>query len=593
MAVRRDFHTVVVFDTEYNAADRGERHHVVALVARVYEGGQPRTVRLFEDQLVSLRRNPLPDGNDTLYVGFSSQAEWSSLSSLGWGLPRNSIDLYAEARCLRNLALPRKIRCQLKIPGDGLIDVCRSFGLKASDPLDKDANRDRILQGGPWAPGEPQKILDYCADDVAMTADLWHRLEHSIPLNQALYRGWFCQAIGDMENRGLPFDVPARDLLVRNLGTIRSQLIRQFDRFGLVGPDRETIHPDRFLTLVGTRSIRWPLTTTGKPEMKIRTLRKRLGRHPDLHGIVALAQGLNDLRGLRDLPIGEDGRGRASLWPYCSLTGRNLPSGKDFIFQLSRWTRHLIRPSAGRFVCYADWTAQEFAIIAYLSEDPLLIRCYEMPGDPYSHVGAILNLMPEGCGKDHPLRDVVKVAVLGLFYGRGAHSIAASTRRPLRFIQEVIDTFWKSCPRARRWLESYVDGLVLLGKVWTKFGWTVHRHRLTKATTAANFPVQAHGAEMMRWAACLGYENGVPLCCPVHDAFVCEGRLEDETEIVSTLAACMTKASSIVLGGPTVRAQSVVFRYPDRFADADGWSQWAWIAGAIDPSLAMKPARMA
>jgi hypothetical protein len=402
-----------------------------------------------------------------LYVTFVGQAEWRSMLSLGWKLPENCIDLFAETRCLRNLALPGSIRRQLKIRGDGLIDACRAFELDASDPLDKDAMRDRILKGGPWEPGMPQKIVTYCEKDVQMTANLWFRLESIIPLNQALYRGWFTEAIGDMEDRGLPLDIPARDLLVANLLDLRRRLILQFDRFGLCSPDSESIDRDQLVALAGRYNIRWPVTRTGKPVMRLRTIKARLAAYPELHAVVHLAQGLNDLRGLRDLSVGPDGRTRASLWPYSASTGRNLPGG-DFLFQLSRWTRSLIRPGPGRFVCYADWTAQEFAIIAYLSNDPLLTRCYELPGDPYVNLGIVMGLLSEGAGKDHPLRDVIKVAVLGLFYGRGVRSIAAATRRPARFIQSVIDDFWSRCPKARRWLGSYVDALFLLGRAWTK-----------------------------------------------------------------------------------------------------------------------------
>jgi hypothetical protein len=204
-----------------------------------------------------------------------------------------------------------------------------------------------------------------------------------------------------------------------------------------------------------------------------------------------------------------------------------------------------------------------------------------------------MGLMPPDAGESHPFRAVIKVVVLGLFYGRGVRSIAAETRRSRRFIQSVIDDFWGRCPRARRWLENYVDRLFLLGEAWTKFDWRIHHHRLTKATSAANFPVQAHGAEMMRWDACLGYENDAPLICPVHDAYLIEGRLEDEDQIVATHSACMERASSIVLGGPIVRAKSVIFRYPDRFADKKGWPTWEWITASLDPSLAVRPARMA
>jgi hypothetical protein len=591
MTARERFRTVVVVDTEFCGADRSERHHVVALVARVYDGGRlVRTVELFEDDLRTIRRNPLPLGDGVLYVTFVGQAEWRSMLAMGWELPEHCIDLFAEARCLRNLALPRSVRVRLKLPGDGLIDVCRWLGIEAHDPLDKRITRDLILAGGPWDAATRRKILAYCGDDVRMTADVWFKLEPVIPLGQALYHGWSTQAIGDMEDRGLPIDLEARDTLIGNLTDLRKQIILQFDSFVLCDPEGESIRSDRLITLADRYSIRWPLTRTGRPETRLKTIRKKLAGHPDLHPVIYLAQGLNDLRGLRRLPVGADGRARASLWPFSAATGRNLPGGKEFIFQLSRWTRSLIRPEPGRFLCYADWTAQEFAIIAYLSGDPLLIHCYEQLGDPYCNLGVIMGLMPPGSGKDHPFRGILKVTLLGLFYGRGVRSISVETRQRPYAIRAMIDDFWARCPKARRWLEGYVDSLFLLGEARTKFGWTVHRHPLTKATTAANFPVQSHGAEMMRWAACLGYENDVPLICPIHDAFLCEGRFEDEGRIVSTFMASMERASSITLDGAIVRAKPIIWRYPERFADRVGWPTWAWIAGTLDPSFVVKPA---
>jgi hypothetical protein len=240
-----------------------------------------------------------------------------------------------------------------------------------------------------------------------------------------------------------------------------------------------------------------------------------------------------------------------------------------------------------------DWVAQEFAIIAYLSKEPLLIACYEMPGDPYVNLGIILGLMPPGSGKDHPLREPLKTCILGLFYGRGVRSIAAATHHRTHYIQSVVNTFWAKCPRARRWSEGYVDRLFLFDQISTRCGWMVHRHRETKVTTARNFPVQANAAEMMRWAACLAYENGVPLNCPVHDAFLGEGRLEDQDSIVATQAASMERGSAIILDGAIVRVESHVFRYPDRFMDDKGWKKWQRITATIDTTLGNPPARIA
>jgi hypothetical protein len=595
MATLRDrFRRAVILDSEYRGGDRGERHDVTALVAHVLDEGQPvREWRWFEDELRDLKHNPLPRGPDTLWITFVGQAEWRSLRSLGWAWPACSVDLYAEARCLRNLALPRSLRVKLGLAGDGLVDHCRHYGVEAIDPALKQATRDLILRGGPWTGEERREILDYCNMDVTMTSGLWDRLEPLIPPTPALFRGWFVEAIADQEDRGIPIDTKALQTLVTKLDMLRRQIVARLDEHGLCNDGSVLINPTRFAAFVERLGIRWPLTPTGKPVMRLKVLRERLARYPDLAPIVALAQALNDLRGLRNLPVGADGRARASLWPFASLTGRNQPRGREFIFSLSRWTRGLIRPEPGCFLVYIDWEGQEYAVIAYLSQDPLLIRCYEADNDPYCNIGIVMGLLPPNSRKEHPDRDVIKTVILGLFYGRGIKSIAAATRRTKRYISDVVQEFRRRCPKALRWLESHIDALFLLDRIETRHGWVVHRHPLTKSTTAGNFPVQAAGANMMQWAACLAYENGVPLIGSVHDSFLAEGRLEDEDRIVETLVRCMRRASEIVLDGAVIRAKPIVFRYPNRFIDDKGWSTWSWIMSVLDPSLAIRPAQIA
>jgi hypothetical protein len=146
------FSRIVVLDTEFNGHYHGDRQNVVALVAQVYsEDRCVQTVRIFEGEFRRYPSNPLPDGEDVLYVTFVGQAEWKSFLSVGWKLPRKTVDLFAEARCMRNLALPKSTKERLKLRGDSLIDVCRWAGLPASDPLE---------QGRLPRPGQARSTLD-------------------------------------------------------------------------------------------------------------------------------------------------------------------------------------------------------------------------------------------------------------------------------------------------------------------------------------------------------------------------------------------------------------------------------------------------
>jgi hypothetical protein len=108
-------------------------------------------------------------------------------------------------------------------------------------------------------------------------------------------------------------------------------------------------------------------------------------------------------------------------------------------------------------------------------------------------------------------------------------------------------------------------------------------HSATKATTLMNFPIQAHAAEMLRWACSLATDRGLLVCCPVHDALLVEGSLDDVEGFVAATRRAMGDASAIVLDGPRLGTDPKVTRWPDRFRDDDGWNAWCRIAEMVGP----------
>jgi hypothetical protein len=93
--------------------------------------------------------------------------------------------------------------------------------------------------------------------------------------------------------------------------------------------------------------------------------------------------------------------------------------------------------------------------------------------------------------------------------------------------------------------------------------------------------MQAHGAEMMRLAACLATERGVEVCAPVHDAFLICAPLDRLDEDIARMRDAMAEASRIVLGGLEVRTDKEVVRYPDRYMDGRGRVMWDRVMGII------------
>ena len=101
---------------------------------------------------------PFPIGPDALIVAYYASAELGCFRALGWPMPANILDLFAEFRDRTN-GLPTLAGC-------GLIGALTYFGLDTVGASEKDEMRLRILRGGPWSERERKEILDYCATDV-------------------------------------------------------------------------------------------------------------------------------------------------------------------------------------------------------------------------------------------------------------------------------------------------------------------------------------------------------------------------------------------------------------------------------------------
>jgi DNA polymerase I-like protein with 3'-5' exonuclease and polymerase domains len=133
--------------------------------------------------------------------------------------------------------------------------------------------------------------------------------------------------------------------------------------------------------------------------------------------------------------------------------------------------------------------------------------------------------------------------------------------------QETFKAFW-------RWSDRVQDEAILTGRLRTVFGWTVHAGDNPNPRSLRNFPMQANGAEMMRLACCLVTEQGIRLCCPVHDALLVEAPAADIDAAVTATQRAMAEASQIVLAGFPLRTEAKVVRHPQRYMDKRGKVMW-------------------
>ena len=202
------FREVWVVDTEFHRPTGGLPDPVCCVAALELESG--REVRLWTEHGAP---QPFGTSPDNLFVAQYSSAEWLAFMTLRWSIPMRVIDTYVERRLLTN-GMPG-----LKDPGEdkregrrrrcGLTNLAKRYGIDAMTDATKDVNRKLAMRGGPWTAQEQCQMLDYCMEDVIVTAKVFLAMLPEIlaPKNglaHALIRGRYMRADASMNNTGVP-----------------------------------------------------------------------------------------------------------------------------------------------------------------------------------------------------------------------------------------------------------------------------------------------------------------------------------------------------------------------------------------------------
>jgi len=545
-------------------AHPGHKPEIVCMVASCIITA--KTIKLWGEELSIC---PFDCGDGELFIAYYACAEAACFDVLGWPAPRRVLDLFPEFRRITND----------RGPGfkNGLINALAFFEIKSISADLKETMRDLVMTGGPWTAEERILILDYCQSDVDAVISLVepilaHIGDNIIQFGQALLRGRYMAALGVVENNGVPIDTDVLNRLIRHWDNIRSQLIARVDKtYGVYDGGR--FIEANFANYLTKNNIPWPRLESGRLALDDDTFRDQAKSYPAVQQLQQLRSTLGQLR-LANLSVGPDGRGRTMLSGFSAKTGRNQPSTSKFIFGPAVWVRHLIKPGPGRAIAYIDFSSQEIAIAAALSGDLGLWEGYEC-GDPYMAFARKAGLVPADATKasHSAIREQCKQVVLGVNYGMMPESIALKAgihvdraRELLRLHQATYRQFW-------RWAEANVDKALLGIPLETVFGWRIHYPRgcgvVVKERSMLNWPMQSHGAEMLRLALSAGIEAGLTICAPIHDALLLEAPIDEIEEQAAYLVEIMGHASELVMGeGKRCRSDVKIIRYPDRFEDA-------------------------
>lgn len=572
------FAQIWMADFEFVVEDGGRPRPVCMVAEEFYTG---RQIRLWEDELAALGGAPFDTGMGSVFVAYFASAEFGCFRALGWPLPANTIDLFAEHRVETNgLRLPH---------GNSLLGAARRLEISTIGATEKETMRELIMGGGPWAPKERADILDYCASDVDLLRPLLEAMAPQIGatpqrLGHAVWRGRYMGAVATMEHNGLPIDVPTLARINARWTDIQDQMIADVDRnFGVY--EGRVFKADRFAKFLKTNGIPWPRLDTGRLALDDATFRSQAKAYPQISPLRELRHALGELR-LNALAVGPDGRNRTLLSPFRSKTGRNQPSNSKMIFGAATWIRGLIKPEPGTALAYLDFASQEYAIAACLSGDDRMWRAYES-GDPYLQFAKDAGLAPADATKTthKAVRDRCKAIVLGVQYGMSAWGMAlragimeVEARELLQMHHETYRVFWG-------WAESNVNNALAGGKLTTPMGW---RFRVGFGTpgnprSLLNWPMQSTGADILRLSCVRLMDAGVKICAPVHDAIVIESPTAAIEEVSAQARGVMEQACRDLLRGRPCRVDVDIIRAPVRYMDEGrGLGMWNTVMRAVD-----------
>ena len=569
---------------------------------------------------------PIPLDNSTLFIAFAAQAELMTFLQLGWDMPRRILDLFIEYRHLNNeFYRLQEMKAQKAF---GLLAAASHYGIHLESESYKQEMRDLILRGHPYTPEEQERILDYCAMDVRETAELAAAMWQEIPdLRAAVFRGSAARGFSWARTVGIPMDGDLLVRLNRNWPSVSAALTSQVrEDFPVFLDGSADIAPSlwrEFLDRLGWLE-KWPHTRGGKkkgggakplPKRDEKTLRAMANVYPELAQLHAYICMRNSTKLGLNFPVGRDGRSRVHFWDYGTVTSRCSPSSSQFVIQGgSPAFRHLVKPREDEVLVQIDWASQEIWIAAFLSGDKVMQEMLSK-GDPYVAFGHLANLLPADAtkkpenspywatnpdlAKQHTLiRNRLKAVALGVLYGKTAYTIADEEGMTVDEAKALLKTHRRLFKRFWMWIIGVTSEALATRRISTRFGWTqqllsrkereAHLNeegRVKNITNSLqNFPMQAHGAEMLRLAMTYAADQRVPICAPLHDALFAVAPAEQEQTVTESLIACMNRASVDVIG-VVIPTEADVVRFPNRFVPSkkpEAIQTWAAMLKALE-----------
>ena len=557
-----NFRQVIVGDFEYEVAD-GDLPNPLCFVGYVLDENlkHVQTIRQWRDDFGA--KPPFDISSDTLFVAYAAWAELQCFEVLGWPFPAHVYDLHVAYLAATNILLPHDPDAKYTKPRKRLPDACRAYGIEGWERIEKDVIAKDIGEGR-WRQHGREAVLQYCGEDVRASSELLRQqlvghgrlLAPVSPQHVIHWSEFSAKVTAKVQSRGMPVDMRLWLMVQENKQSVISGWLRDFDpSYG----DEETIFSpegnfsySRFESwLVRTGVKYWPRLPSGKLDTDSDAM--RLMYHiPGIEDLHTLKDSIRVVTGSK-LPIGRDGRNRPSLFPFGTATGRN--AHRKSLYNLHAGVRSFMVFGKDKIGLYLDWRTQEVGVAAALSGDEALMASYAK-GDVYHGFAFDAGLTKDPDRKrwakeNNSQRSKMKALQLGINYGMGVPSLARGLERHPLIASLLIDLHRRKYPKFWDWRDKQVVNAMLDRHIATAFGWPLRVTTSPNVRALYNFPMQSHGAEMLRLAAMRLCDIGLVPSMLIHDGILLE---VDDEEQVEAAKEVMRWAGQQVCNGLTIDA---------------------------------------
>ena len=596
------FKEVWVWDSEYIAVPG---FHVTPVCMSAVEMRTGATVSRAFSSAGQTIPNPMNFGPDALHICYMSTADLGFALAAGWGLPHHVFDPWVEYRNLTNGAVDRHGE---KVE-HGIIAACHAYGIYDTTPeAEKEANRERIMRGFPFANEEMRRIQEYCDGDVRMLRDLCARLVPDVGnLAQALHRGRCMKAVACIEWNGVPVDTVMIDRLRANVPDVRRNLIRRIEdeyKFGIYTFDKKGNPHFSFnnftawVRRLGFNEDTWLFNRARASADDQEVLEPMAALYADVHPEIEVLRQLRKFLTIAKsefkFAIGPDGRNRTQMMPFIGSASRHQPPTAQNIPNATKALRSLLAPHEDEVLMHRDWSNAEYGIAAALSDDKKRWENY-LHRDAYLVKAADFGYCDYTATKatHRELRNKFKPVVLAGQYGQTAAGLAKVLGISEKRAEAFIEREKRLYPVYQSWLDANAEDRAFNGYVETEFGFrlqvpidvskslrSAHNGHLIRR--ALNHPMQGNCAEIMRYASCLATERGIDLGCTIHDALMYTAPADCWQDVDALMLQCMNEACEAVLSeGFVLKSDRDVVHFPDHYQHEDAKKMWDQIQTAL------------